>query len=358
MTSVQTRERLHNHIFGSLAAAALGDALGAATEQHTTDEIIARFGGLLRDLHAPSSETFSTGNLPGQITDDVSQMLALAEALIATNGDLSEDAWLRALLRWMDTSPAARMMGPTTRPLLEALAAGRDTADIGRSPHSTRKFASFGATNGAAMRVAPAGLIFPGDVEAAVRLSWITCRPTHDTQIAAAGAGAIAAGVAQALLPDADVYSVTRACMQGARLGEALGAREGRRVPGPSVLRRIEIAIDEALRSASLHEAISRIEASVGNSVMAVESVPAAVGIFIAAGGDPVEAIVGGANIGNDTDTIAAMAGAMAGALRGVGALPAPLLETVVSANREDFAAIADGLTTLAWRRLEARPVG
>jgi ADP-ribosylglycohydrolase len=358
MTSAQTRERLHNHIFGSLAAAALGDAMGAATEQHTTDEIIARFGGLLRELHAPSTETFSAGNLPGQITDDVSQMLALAEALIDTNGDLSEQAWLQALLRWMDTSPAARMMGPTTRPLLEALAAGRDTAEIGRSPHSTRKFASFGATNGAAMRVAPAGMVFPGDLEAAVRLSWISCRPTHDTQIAAAAAGAIAAGVAQALVPSADVYSVARACMQGARLGEALGAREGRRVPGPSVLRRIEIAIDEALRSANLHEAITRIEASVGNSVMAVESVPAAVGIFVAAGGDPVETVVGGVNIGNDTDTIAAMAGAMAGALRGVGALPKPLLGTVVSANHENLETIADGLTALAWRGLGATPLG
>ena len=109
MTAAQTRERLHNHIFGSLATAALGDALGAATEQHTTDEIIARFGGLLRDLHAPSTETFSAGNLAGQITDDVSQMLALAEALIETSGDLSEAAWLQALLRWMETSPAARI---------------------------------------------------------------------------------------------------------------------------------------------------------------------------------------------------------------------------------------------------------
>jgi len=351
MIPTQTRERLRNHIFGSLATAALGDALGAATEQHTTDEIVAKYGGLLRELHAPSDKTFSTGNLPGQITDDVSQMLALAQALIDTDGELSADTWVRALIHWADTSPAARMMGPTTRPLLEALAAGRDTADIGRSPYSTRKFTSFGATNGAAMRVAPAGLICPGDIEAAVRLSWVTCRPTHDTQIAAAGAGVIAAGIAQALLPGADVFSVVRACMQGARLGEALGAREGRRVPGPSVLRRIEIAVDDALRATSLHEALTRIESSVGNSVMMVETVPAAVGIFVAAGGDPFEAVVGGANIGNDTDTIAAIAGALAGALRGAGALPPPLLETITSANSEDIAGIAEGLTGLAWRR-------
>ena len=91
------------------------------------------------------------------------------------------------------------MMGPTTRPLLEAIAAGEDTHTIGRVGTSTRKLTSFGATNGAAMRIAPAGLVYPGDPEGAVRLAWVTARPTHDTQIAAAGAGAIAAGVAQAL---------------------------------------------------------------------------------------------------------------------------------------------------------------
>lgn len=352
MAPTPTREHLRDRIFGSLATAALGDALGAATEQHTTDEIIAKFGGLLRELQAPSEETFSTGNLPGQITDDVSQMLALAQALIGADGALTADAWVRALIHWADTSPAARMMGPTTKPLLEALAAGKDTSEIGRSPYSTRKFTSFGATNGAAMRVAPAGLIFPGDIEAAVQMSWTTSRSTHDTQIAAAGAGAIAAGVAHALMPGADVFSVVRACMEGARLGEALGAREGRRVPGPSVLRRIEIAVDEALRSSSLHEALTRIEATVGNSVMTVETVPAAVGIFVAAGGDPFEAVVGGANIGNDTDTIAAIAGSLAGALRGASALPPALLETLISANAEDIVGIADGLTSLAMRRL------
>jgi ADP-ribosylglycohydrolase len=351
MASEQTHERLRKHIFGSLMAAALGDAMGAATEQHTTDEIVGKYGGLLRELLAPSEETFSAGNQPGQITDDTSQMFALAQALIETDGELGEEAWIKALLHWAATSPMARMMGPTTRPLLEALAAGHDTAHVGRSPYSARKLTSFGATNGTAMRVAPAGLVYPGDIEAAVRLSWVTCRPTHDTQIAAAAAGAIAAGVAQALMPGADVFTVARACLHGARLGEALGAREGRRVPGPSVPRRIELAVDEALRAASLHEALGRIEASVGNSVMAAESVPAAVGIFVAAAGDPLEAAVGGTNIGNDSDTIAAMAGALAGALRGIDAVPTHMHETISAANSEDIAALADGLTALAWRR-------
>jgi ADP-ribosylglycohydrolase len=242
-------------------------------------------------------------------------------------------------------------MGPTTRPLLQALAAGHDTSAIGRGL-STRKLTSFGASNGAAMRIAPAGLVHPGDIEAAVQLAWITSRPTHDTQIAAAGAGAIAAGVAHALMPGADVFSVVRACLEGARLGEALGIRAGRHVPGPNIARRIELAIEEALRASDLLDAIRRIEASVGNSVMMVESAPAAVGVFVAAAGNVLDTVAAGASIGNDSDTVAAMAGSLAGALRGIGGVPADMFATVKAVNDEDIEAIGAGLTAIAWRNL------
>jgi ADP-ribosylglycohydrolase len=352
MIAAQTHERLSRHILGSLATAAIGDAMGAATEQHTIPEIVEKYGGLLRELYAPPPETFSHGNLAGQITDDTSQMFALARMLIDADGKLTEQAWLETLIHWSQTSPHKNQMGPTTRPLLEALAACRDTSTIGCSPFSARKLTSFGATNGAAMRIAPAGLVYPGDIEGAVQLAWTTSRPTHDTQIAAAGAGAIAAGVAHALMPGADVFSVVRACLDGARLGEAIGAREGRRVPGPSIARRIELAVEEALRANSLLDAIERIEASVGNSVMMVESAPAAVGVFVAAGGDPLETVSAGASIGNDSDTIAAMGGALSGALRGIDAVPADLFATVKAVNQEDIEAIGAGLTAIAWRRL------
>ena len=351
--TTQTRERLESHIIGSLMAAALGDAMGAATEQHSIPEVIANYGGLLRDLQAPSTETFSHGNQPGEVTDDSSQMFALAQALIDTHGKLTEQIWIQTLIHWSQTSKHKNQMGPTTRPLLQALAAGEDTSSIGRTPFSTRKLTSFGATNGAAMRIAPVGLIHPGDIEAAVRLAWTTSRPTHDTQVAAASAGAIAAGVAHALLPDADVLSVMQACLQGARLGEELGAREGRRVPGPSIARRIEIAVEEALRSRSLYDAIVAIEAAIGNSVMAAESIPAAVGIFVAAAGQPLDTVSAGASIGNDSDTIAAMAGALAGALRGYDAIPAQLVAQVKAANPEDIEALGRGLTEISWRNMQ-----
>ena len=348
-------QTLHNHVLGGLMGAALGDALGAATEQHQIDEIIQEHGGLLRKLVPPPVDTFSESDVAGLVTDDCSQMFALAEALIASGGDLNKESWLQALLHWSQTSPMRHQMGPTTRPLLEALAHGENADHIGVVGRSTRKLTSMGTTNGSAMRVAPAGLVHPGDVEAAVALAWVTCQPTHDTQIAAAAAGAIAGGVATALLPGAGVFGVVGGALEGARLGEKIGRREGRFVAGPNVRRRIELAVNEALRASSFEEALRQIEATVGNSVMAVESVPAAIGIFVAAGGDALECAVGGANIGNDTDTIGAMAGAMAGALQGYDALPADMMATIQKVNAEDIPLLASGLAEIAWGNWQRR---
>ena len=145
---------------------------------------------------------------------------------------------------------------------------------------------------------------------------------------------------------------MVQAALEGARLGEEIGRKEGRTAPGPSVYRRIEIAIEEAIRAISFEDALRRIEASVGNSVMMVESTPAAVGIFLAAKGDPHLCAVGGTNIGNDTDTIAAMAGAMAGALRGDEAISKAHRDIINTANSEDIPALAAGLTKIAARNL------
>ena len=355
MSSQLSREYLGHHILGGLMGAALGDAMGAATEQHQIDGIIADHGGLLDKLIPPPIDTFSHSDIAGLVTDDCSQMFALTQTLIDTDGRLDDASWIETLIHWSIHSPMRRQQGPTTKPLLEALAAGKSTDHIGTVGESTRKLASMGTTNGASMRVAPAGLIHPGDVAGAVQTAWISARPTHTTQIAASGAGGIAGGVAEALVPTADVFSVVDAAFAGAKLGEEIGKREGRTAPGPNVVRRMEIAVEEAIRSTSFEDALRRIEASVGNSVMMVESMPAAVGIFVAAKGDPLLCAVGGTNIGNDTDTVAAMAGAMAGALKGYDTIPQEMRDTLHSVNEEDIPSLVEGLTTIAWRNWQAQ---
>ena len=64
---------------------------------------------------------------------------------------------------------------------------------------------------------------------------------------------------------------------------------------------------------------------------------------------------MGGANIGNDTDTIGAMAGAMAGALQGYDALPPDKMATIQDVNAEDVPQLASDLAEIAWRNWQRR---
>lgn len=349
-------QSLYDGILGSLATAGLGDALGAGTEQWTIEEIHAAHDGPIRTLIAPPSDTFAgaEGNARGQITDDTSQMYYLAEDIIAAGGRLDEEIWRACLLRWADSSPHVGNMGPSTRPIVEALRQGRNPYRVGLIGTSTRQVASMGATNGSSMRVAPAGLIHPGDIEGACQAALATCIPTHNTSVAIAAACAIASGCAEALTDQADTFSVVQATLEGARRGEALARAHphARMVPGPSIERRIKLAVQLALAAESLEEALQDIEALIGNSVMACESVPAAVGLFTFAQGDPWETVVAGASIGNDTDTIAAIAGSLAGALRGFRALPPDLWMEFRTANlhEHDLVHIAEELTQIALK--------
>jgi len=181
----------------------------------------------------------------------------------------------------------------------------------------------------------------------------VTCLPSHNTQLAISDACAIAAGVAEAVTEGSDVFSVVRACLDGARMGEEVRPQHERVrfVPGPSIGPRIELAVSLALRARSLENAMSSLETYVGNSVEAACSVPTAIGLFVYATCDPLESIVAGANVGSDTDTIATMAGALAGALRGFGHVPQDLYATFRAANEFDVEALARGLADIAMRR-------
>ncbi|PYP19614.1 MAG: ADP-ribosylglycohydrolase, partial [Gemmatimonadetes bacterium] len=316
---------LYDRILGSLAAGAIGDAMGAATEQRSFSEILKLFGRPVREFRKPPPDSpFSGGREAGQVTDDSGQMLRMAQAIIESNGSLTVDGVVKQLLQWAeDPEVFRRFAGPTTRAAIEELRKGTDPRVVGRQGRLT----SLGTSNGAAMRIAPAGLAHPGDLEGAVRDAVTMCLPTHATQLAFSGACAVAAGIARALAPDADVYAVVQAAFWGARRGEEIGRREGRVVAGPSVLRRMEIAVALATYGRELMETVQEIHAHVGSGLHIAEAVPAAVGIFVAAGGDPMEAIAGGVNIGDDTDTVAIIAGSMAGALRGFAAVPKDLYE-------------------------------
>jgi ADP-ribosylglycohydrolase len=105
-------------------------------------------------------------------------------------------------------------------------------------------------------------------------------------------------------------------------------------VPAPSVERRLHLAVEIALEAGSALEAGPLLHSVIGGNLQAAEALPVAVGLFVAAAGDPTTAMVAGASSGGDSDTVASMSGALAGALRGLGSIRADWLDQVERVNR------------------------
>lgn len=341
--------QLEDRVLGSLSAAVVADALGAPTEQRSIREIRQLFGGRVETFFAPPADSpYAKGRKAAQYTDDSSQMMMLAEALIRGKGEITPRDMADILLTWsQDPQYYPHFAGPSTQRAVEALRGGADPATLGAQGRE----ATTGASNGGAMRVAPAGLVNPGNIPAAVRTAAITCQPSHFTSIGVSGAGAIAAAVAVALRDDATVIDVVRAALEGAERGYEIGATEGREVAGALVTKRIELAVHIASTSRTLDQAIEDIAGTVGTGLHTSEAVPAAIGFFVAAAGDPWQAAIAAANAGDDSDTVGCMAASIAGAYSGIAAVPADKLRDVLAANELDLSPLAAGLAEVARAR-------
>jgi len=361
---VQRQQQLQDRIFASLALAGMGDALGAPTEQWSIAEIFAAHGGPVTRFVAPPPDTFAgaNGGACAEVTDDASQMYYLAHALARSGGALDRDGWVACLLDWAAHSPKAGFMGPSTAGMVQALREGRDTGAVGVIGASRRKMTTVGTTNGAAMRVAPVGLLHPGDPRAACVQALATCLPSHDTDVAISAACAIAAATALAV-DGAGLDGVIAAALDGGAHGEALAAHHARLVAGPNFLARTRMALAIA-RDADATPAgaardrrfLERLEREIGNSVLAAESVPSALAILAYAAADPMRTIVLAASAGNDTDSIATMAGAIAGAMHGRQALPQDMLAQFCAVNAAyGLEQLAEQLAQLAQAGQRAR---
>jgi len=315
-------------ILGAFLGAAVGDAMGAPTEMRTTQQIIEYFGGPVREFKEPPSDTFSRGRKPGQVTDDFSLAYFLAKSIVKHSGKLNFDVVKEALLEWGNTEEYfVPFAGPTTRAAIEKLKGNvvKDKDEI-VNYNAT-------ATNGSAMKIFPVGLLNPGNVEQAIQDAALVCVPTHNNQLSISGACAVAAAVSKAMDEDADVYNIVQAGLYGARKGEEIGREIGHTVAGPSVIKRMELAVEIGLKSRSIDEAMQEIAGYVGSGLHISEAVPAVFGIFVACKGNTMDCIYAGVNIGNDTDTVATMAGAVAGAYKGFASLPKEYLSIINERN-------------------------
>jgi ADP-ribosylglycohydrolase len=331
---------MFTQILGGLYGQALGDAWGMPA-LFKPAQTWARYGGWLTTLlPAPPDHVVHAGLPAGRITDDTEQAFALAAAIIA-DGGVTVTGTAGAIVAWYDRigGDSCPYVGPSTRRAVQALKRGVDPQETGR----------YGDTNGAAMRVAPVGLIHPGDVTGAALDAARSCIPTHNTDVAAAGAAAVAGAIAQALAPATTLDAIIQAGIRGAEIGQ----EEAPAWLGASVARRIELAVSIAQGPQGERERLQRLYDIIGATLAITESVPAAFGVLAMATGNPRQAAIYAAALSGDADTIGAMACAIAGAWQGAAAFAPEHITTLRSVNPElDFDSVATGLTRLAERNL------
>jgi poly(ADP-ribose) glycohydrolase ARH3 len=188
---------------------------------------------------------------------------------------------------------------------------------------------SFG--NGAAMRVAPAALLTFRDLEQVASLARQTAIITHAHELGLEGAVLQASAIALLLQHPPD------APLDGPALLDALRAR----LQTPLYLQKLE-RIQALLPDAAREEVIAQL----GNGIQAYEAVPTALYAFLRHAASFPQAVAYAISLGGDTDTIASMAGALAGAHLGEQAIPSPWREEVEGATR--LRELADALLLLA----------
>jgi ADP-ribosylglycohydrolase len=320
---------------GALVGLAIGDALGMPTQMMSRERIRELVGTLTGFVPAPAENEISSGTAAGRVTDDTDQAIIMGSMLVEGHGRVDQQELARRLLAWQETMKrvgSADLLGPSTRRALEAVRSGVPAGESGR----------WGDTNGAAMRVAPVGIAVPPDPLG--RLADVVAdvgRVTHNTSIANAGAAAVAAVVSAGV----DGANPEQAAMTGIAAAR-LGARRGHYVAGADVAARIAWARD-LVRDAT-GDPLDLVYSVVGTGVATQEAVPAAFALVRLYADDPWRACLAAAGLGGDSDTVAAMTGAMLGACHGMAAFPDAAIETLMAANPGiGLVALADQLLCL-----------
>ncbi|MEU6572936.1 ADP-ribosylglycohydrolase family protein [Streptomyces sp. NPDC046805] len=281
---------LRDRARGALLGLAVGDALGAPAENLKPSEIRARWGRV----------TGYVAERPAG-TDDTEYAI-FSGLLLARHGSALTPAHVEAAWHeWIadrDEGPF-RGAGFSERGTLENLRRGLAAPISAQHRHAW--------SDGLAMRAAPFGVFAAGRPAEAARLVAIDGSVSHEGE-GIYGGQAVAAGVAAAMA-GAPVLTVVAAALA--------------------------VVPDDSWTARSLRRAVAvahRGERAVRSAVviggypwtdLAPEAVALAFGAYTAADGDFREAVLAAVNMGRDADTTAAVAGALAGATRGVSAVPA-----------------------------------
>lgn len=273
---------------GCLLGLALGDALGAPFEGRPTDVVRRTLGNsaTIWDRLPPGALTY---------TDDTQMAIGIVETLIECGG-IQQETLCR---HFADNYRPQRGYGAGAKKILQAILDGEDHRHLAKN-----LFPGGSIGNGAAMRVAPLGLFFADDYDRLWQQARESALPTHTHPGAIEGAQLMALAIALAagerpLEREAYFASLIARCETAAYAG--------------------------ALRRAS-QISDPRDLCLFGNGVDAASSVVTAIACFALTPESFEDTVANAILQGGDTDTLAAMAGAICGAHLSAKALPEALL--------------------------------
>jgi len=288
---MKTNASIEDRFVGCLLGLAVGDALGAYFEGQSREHLASRFS---------SVEQLMQRRPPGEMwyTDDTQMAIGVAETLVSCQ-EIEEAELCR---RFAQNYMPQRGYGRGARVVIEAILEGQD-----HNFWAKELFPGGSLGNGAAMRVAPVGLLFRHDHDELWKQAQLSALPTHVHPLGIEGAQLIALAVAIAsattVLDRCDFFEVLANRCTTAEYAGPL--RRAARVSDPRNL------------------------ALFGNGIEAPSSVVTAIAAF-GLTPDSYEQTIGNAILlGGDTDTIAAMAGAISGAYLGWQEIPPQLLESL-----------------------------
>jgi len=334
---------LKDKILGGLIGAAIGDSMGAATEFMTIKQINEWFGGRVTTFVDLPDHIWLKDSIKGMVTDDFSIGYYTAKSMIEKNKKMCEEVALDALVKWSSHPLYSQCVGPTTK-LTIARLKGEEIQE-----KKERLCMNQRVTNGGGMKSGIVGLFNPNDVDGAIEDALTMCHITHNNTIALSAACAIAAATAKAFEDNVSYLEVIEAGIYGAEKGFSRAVEIGAKpVAGSNVAKKIALAVEIGIRYQNDFEtAMNAIARTIGCGLYAYEAIPAVFGFIAACKGQALETIHMAVNCGDDTDTVACMAGYIVGAMNGADAFPKKYLDLINSANGYDLEKMSEDIETM-----------